>query len=311
MKGITHFAAGVAAASCFPYAVEAGASGNPLYFILGGCCGLLPDTFDFKFSRFFHKHDMEVTPDPAEPDAQMIADSVALAVHRANETGHPVRLKLNTIRLGADRWRRYEIKFDIPAGQVEVTYGPVVDTGRQETGEKRPQPRAVSELGCDIKLNYMATTVVDIFDGPFFRMTPREDDTVLINFLPWHRAWSHSLSIGLLLALLSTQIWDGRAGWVAFCGHAAHVAVDQLGFMGSNIFYPFTAHRLDGLKWVHSGESFPNSMVVWGCCLLVFWNLSRLATDLPAVNPLKLIFYGLVLPLVTYKLLLRFQRRHS
>ena len=52
MKGITHFTIGVAAASCVPVAVETAASGNPLYFILGGIFGLLPDTIDFKLYRY-------------------------------------------------------------------------------------------------------------------------------------------------------------------------------------------------------------------------------------------------------------------
>ena len=63
MKGIAHFSLGIAAASCFPAAVQAGAEGNPLYFILGGIFGLLPDTLDFKFYRFIYSHDVEITPD--------------------------------------------------------------------------------------------------------------------------------------------------------------------------------------------------------------------------------------------------------
>ena len=51
MRGVVYFVAGVAAASCFPFAVEAGANGNPLYFILGGCCGLLPDIIDFRLTK--------------------------------------------------------------------------------------------------------------------------------------------------------------------------------------------------------------------------------------------------------------------
>jgi membrane-bound metal-dependent hydrolase YbcI (DUF457 family) len=302
MKGITHFAAGVAAASCFPYAVEAGASGNPLYFLLGGCCGLLPDTLDFKFSRFFHRHDMEVAPDPENPDAQMLADAVALAVNTAHADGRPIRLKLDTIRLGADSWQRYEVTFNVRARRVEVAYGPVVDSGQQETGERRRLPPAASSpLDCGIKLDYMATTVIDILDGPSFRMTPADHGTVEVGFQSWHRAWSHSLTIGLLAALLAARIWDLRAGWVAFSGYSAHVAVDQLGFMGSNLFYPFTSRRLHGLRLVHSGSSFPNSIVIWFCGLLVFWNLSRATAGIPPGNPVALLFYGLLLPVLVHR----------
>ena len=48
MKGIAHFISGVAAASFFPWSVQAAVEGNPMYFILGGAFGILPDTLDFK-----------------------------------------------------------------------------------------------------------------------------------------------------------------------------------------------------------------------------------------------------------------------
>lgn len=310
MKGITHFAAGVAVASCFPHAVEAGANGNPLYFILGGCFGLLPDTFDFKFSRFFHKHDIEVAPDPARPDPQMIADAVALSINRAHETGKPVRLKLNTIRLGSDLWQRYEVRFDVPAGRVVVSYGPAVDTGRQPATDgaarRSEAPSASSGLDCEVKLDYLATTVVDIFDGPFFEMTPAGKGAVTVGFLPWHRAWSHSLTIGLMLGSIAALIWGVAAGVVGFFAHAAHVGVDQLGFMGSNLLYPFTSRRLRGAQLMHSGQAMPNLGVVWASILLIFWNLSRYARPpAQAVNPIALVLFGIILPAVIYRLLRR------
>ena len=58
MKGFSHFMSGVAVASFGPWAVDAALHGNPIFFILGGACGILPDTLDFKFYRFFYKHDV-------------------------------------------------------------------------------------------------------------------------------------------------------------------------------------------------------------------------------------------------------------
>jgi hypothetical protein len=68
MKGIAHFVTGVAAASFLPWSIEAALRGDPLYFILGGAFGLLPDTIDFKFYRFFYRHDVYIEPDPANRD---------------------------------------------------------------------------------------------------------------------------------------------------------------------------------------------------------------------------------------------------
>ncbi|HKL21631.1 MAG TPA: hypothetical protein VJ904_07485, partial [Tichowtungia sp.] len=62
MKGIAHFISGVTVASFCPWTIEAAQNGNPAYFILGAVAGILPDTVDFKFYRFFYHHDLQVEP---------------------------------------------------------------------------------------------------------------------------------------------------------------------------------------------------------------------------------------------------------
>ena len=54
MKGISHFITGVALATFFPEVAQAGAHGS-LLPMLGGIGGILPDTLDFKFARYFEK----------------------------------------------------------------------------------------------------------------------------------------------------------------------------------------------------------------------------------------------------------------
>ena len=300
MKGIAHFAAGVAVASCFPGAVAAAESGNPLYFVLGGIFGLLPDTIDFRFSRFFYRHDMEVAPDPLKPEPQMVADAVAFAVNRAAETGKPFSIKLDTIRLGADLWQQYEVQFDVPARQIVVSYGPVVDTGGNPVEDEVPakRPTASAPLLCDVRLDYLARTKVDIFDGPLFRMEPEADGRVVPRFIPWHREWSHGFLPALLLGALAGVVWGALAGVVVAGAFAAHILADQAGFMGSRLFFPFGKQRIAGLKWTHSGEALPNFGTVWLSCLLIFWNLSRPLVTAPVLGlyTLKVLFYGLLIP---------------
>ena len=309
MKGIVHFAVGVTVASCFPEVVRAGANGNPLYFILGGIFGILPDTIDFKFCRFFYRHDIEVTPDPNKPDPQVIADAVALAVNRAYETRKPVKIKLDTIRLGADLWRQYSVKFDVPRQRVVVTCGPAVDTGRLPVLDY-PRKKAFSPLLCGVKLDYRATTIVDIFDGPVFDMMPTGDGRVTPRFIPWHRKWSHSFPAGLLLAVITSIIWRPLAGVVALSAHTAHILVDQLGFMGSSLFFPFRTGRIEGLKLTHSDESVPNFVAVWFSCLLVFWNLYRaLPWEIHHFNVIKLVLYGAIVPAVIFLAFRRLEKK--
>ena len=277
MKGIAHFVAGVAAAACVPESVRAASQGDPTYFILGGVFGLLPDTIDFKFSRYFYRHDIEVTPDPIHPDPQMIADNVAAAINRAHRSGASVRVKLNTVPCGLDKWQQYEVAFDVAARTVAVRYGPLVDTGQNLIPGSTPphDGEAVAPLDCEVRIDYLASTQVDIFDGPVFSMDPTEDGRVSPGFIPWHRAWSHSLVIGVLFGLIGGVIWGPWATVVIFGASAMHALFDQLGYMGSALFYPFHSRRLSGMKLMHSGEALANLSAVWFCCLLIFWNLWR------------------------------------
>jgi membrane-bound metal-dependent hydrolase YbcI (DUF457 family) len=308
MKGITHFAIGVAAASCFPQAVEAGAGGNPLYLVLGGFFGLLPDTLDFKFTRFFYKSDITITPDPNAPDAGMIANGVAMAVARAHTERCPVHVKLNTVQLGADRWQQYKVTFDVPGRRVHVRYGPTVDTGARpipaiETAPARSEAslEASAPLACDIRLDYLATTNVDIFDGPVYRLEPTDDGRIRPVFIPWHRSWTHSFVIALLLALASTLIWDAVAGMIVFAAYAAHIMADQLGHLGSNLFAPFTKRRMGGMRLTHAMWPFPNFISVWASCVLVFWNLFRQSSaGGELLNPFRVLMTWILIPTLVF-----------
>ncbi|MGC9025663.1 MAG: archaeal/vacuolar-type H+-ATPase subunit I, partial [Chloroflexia bacterium] len=114
MKGIAHFVSGVAIATFFPQVVQQGAQGG-LLPVLGGIGGILPDTLDFKFARYFERYDDEVDPDPRSPDPQEIAERLARAMREAYESGRPRNIMLHTIRMGPDLWRQYSVRFDPPA----------------------------------------------------------------------------------------------------------------------------------------------------------------------------------------------------
>ena len=311
MKGITHFAVGVAAASCFPQAVQAAVQGNPLHFVLGGVCGLLPDTLDFKVYKFFHRRDIEVAPDPLDPDPEMIAQALAYAVERTHRTNKATLIKLNTIRLGADRWQQYLVRFDVPGRRVVVALGPHVNTGRTPLHDtpQRDAPAEVSaDLPCPVALDYQAATAVDIFDGPTFRMASTLDGRVRLHFIPWHREWSHSLVIALLAALAGWVAWGPVAGMVMFTAWSAHTLFDQLGFMGSNLLFPFTQHRSPGWQRVHSDDGSANATFTWCTLVLIFWNLYRiapLAPSTPRFNAAQIALFGAVLPVVAARALRR------
>ena len=298
---------GVAVASFGPWAIDAALQGNPLFFVLGGACGILPDTIDFKFYRFFYEHDVYVTPDPINPDPQYVADEIARAVALAVDEKRYIRVKLVSIRLGADFWQQYSVKLDNEKLEVRVKFGPVVNTGQVpvEGTEKRYPTIGRAKLKAKVIQTYDASLKVDIFDGPTIGLKPMDNGDLDLEFLPWHREWSHSLTVGAILGVLVGAVVWLVSGWtmawqsfvtIAAC-YGVHVVEDQLGHMGSNIFYPITKLRTPGLGWMHSGDGIANFLTVWISCLLIFWNLYRYQTSMDFhFSFMHLMWVGLIAP---------------
>lgn len=116
-----------------------------------------------------------------------------------------------------------------------------------------------------------------------------------IEFLPWHRAWSHSLLLGIALGVLLAVLMDARAGFVAGLGFCVHVLEDQLGHMGSNLFWPLTRERSSGLKLLHSGDTLPNMATVWLSLTLLLLNLDR-ASDVPLLDLTSYLLFVVIAP---------------
>ncbi len=300
MKGITHFLTGIALATFFPEVVHRAADGS-LLPVLGGVAGILPDTLDFKFVRYFERYDLEIDPGP-NPDPRRIADALVGAMREAYETGRSRSVMLHTIRLGADLWRQYVVRFDPRRNEVAVRIGPVVTTSQVPFPGSEPEGLEEVRVPLEFPLveTYDEEYRVDIFSGPSFRFE-RVGDRLRVHFLDWHRRWSHSLTLALLLGLLvagagaliefvarggvtRTPLW---AGLVIALGFAGHILEDQLGFMGSNLFYPFTKGRMPGLRLLRSGDATPNFLTVWLASAIMVFNLDRFSAS-PRLGPLYL-----------------------
>lgn len=324
MKGIAHFVTGVALATFFPEVVGSAVEGSVLP-MLGGIAGILPDTLDFKFVRYFERYDLEIDPGP-EPDPREIAEQVAEAMRRAYETGEPQKVMLHTIRLGPDLWRRYVIRFDPERSEVAVRIGPIVNTGQVPLPGSAPEDadEARIEVGAPMVQTYDAENEIDIFSGPSFKFE-RRGEQLYVHFLDWHRRWSHSLTLAAALGLgaagvaalvelltqgsiTRTPLWVGLVMGLGFVGH---VLEDQLGFMGSNLFYPFTRDRTTGLQLLHSGDAIPNFLTVWTAVMLILLNLDRFSGQ-PRLDPWWA-FLGLAvaLPVILLGGVYQWQRRRE
>jgi len=303
MNAAAHFMSGLAVASCFPTAVTAAAGGNPLFFLLGGITALLPDVLDSRLLCYFYTHDVEVAVDPLAPDPQILADTVAEAIDTTAHRRRPFRLRLHTIRLGRDRWQRYRLHLDPGSRQVTVTLTDIVNrAGRPVPAAGAPDAlrTASAAFTSRLRLDFTAAIDVDTGDGPHFQITPDDGDGgVTARFAPWKRHGSHSAALGGILDLASAALWNPLAGVIAGVAYATHLLLDQFGYMGSNLLWPFSRRRTPGLKLLHASRLMPNLTVAWLCALAVYANLALHAAPPlpPPPAPLRLFLLGGALPL--------------
>jgi hypothetical protein len=75
------------------------------------------------------------------------------------------------------------------------------------------------------------------------------------------------------------------------------VLEDQLGYLGSNLFWPFTKTRSNGMRLMHSGDTIPNMLTVWLSLMLLLLNLDRVR-DVPLISAGPFLGFAVLLPAV-------------
>jgi len=306
MKGLSHFVSGIAAASFLREAVQLSAQGGfPL--LLAGLGAIVPDVLDFRIARFLQRLDVEVRLDPESPDPQAMAEQIAAAVGRAASAMDPVIVQLHSARTQGGLWRQYTVSL---GAETRVCVGPLVATsgrpagwgavgdtaaGGQSGGDEAPRAlEGRASLVQFVRMDAGSAVKVDAFGGPTIALQRREG-WIEATFLPWHRAWSHSLLLAAALALLVAIVSRPLYGALLGMGMTAHILGDQLGYMGSNLFWPLTRRRTRGLGLFHSTDALPNLFCVWLGTLLIVYNLDRFAAE-PILRPWPLFGLGMALP---------------
>lgn len=290
MKGISHFVTGVAVGTLFPDAVQAAAAGS-LVLVLGGIGGILPDTLDFKFARFMEEPDVLIDPHSDRFNAADIACELAAALDMVGRNHKRIVVKCNTMRLGPDWWQQYSVRFDAAARAVTVRLGPVVNTSQIALPESERDGRAgTAPVHVPLVPTYAESFNIDIFGGPSFGIEWRHG-RVEIDFIPWHRQYSHSLFMALALGVLCAALWGATAGLIAGLALLAHVLEDQLGYLGSNLFWPFTRERSTGLGLIHASDPIPNLVTVGTMVMLILFNLDRFSAR-PVLDPV--LYWGVL-----------------
>ncbi len=310
MKGIAHFMSGVAVATFFEKAVHDAINNQSFILLWGGIFGILPDTLDFKVGRFFEKNDVEIDPDPYDTDAQKIADAIAKAANEAYTKNKSVKVQLHTIKLGVSTWRRYSVLFDKKTNSVIVEVGPIVSTSQIPYPDTEPKEKkkriGKAKLKGKLVQELQKPSVIDIMSGPSFRFT-RKGDNLEVTFLPWHRTWSHSYTLGFALALIVGLLFGWLAGVISALAFAVHITEDLFGFMGGNLFWPFTKERTSGMQVIKASNPLGNFLIVYGCITIIVFNLNRFSPQ-PVLHISWYLYFLItfVIPAVILKLISRF-----
>ena len=78
----------------------------------------------------------------------------------------------------------------------------------------------------------------------------------------------------------STAIWAALLSWL---GYGSHVFIDQLGYLGCNLWWPLSRRRKGGWGLFHSTDAEPNFMTIWIAIIIILYNLDNyIAVDLPS-----------------------------
>lgn len=304
MKGVTHFVTAVAAASMVHSAVDMAADGSFL-LALAALGGLIPDLLDFRIGRYLWRPDVDIDPDPGHLDPQALAERLAAAIDGAWDSGRQVSVQLHTVRTAVDRWWPYRVSFG--SNQVTVSVGPPIDGAQRVLSAASSSPRS-GQASTAAKLHVSGDSSISVgtYDGAACGCRPVKSGVEVVT-LPWHRRWSHSLLLTVAASGVLAWLLGPTYGLVYLLGAGSHILEDQLGHMGSSLFFPLVRSRIGGLQLLHSGDTLPNALAVWLGLALIFFNLDRFSPS-PVLVPWRYLALAVVAPCCAMLLIARARR---
>jgi len=232
LESISRYLAGLAWASCWSLSRDALGQGNPFFLLLGAACALLPDTLDHWVSRFIHRIDIHIVPDPLDPDPALVAKSLARAIARCNDSQTPIRVEVYPGQGRNRHWHQFDIRLDNVEKRIIVSHA--------GTSASASIPVCLtSEHGFSMVTQKSPLSL---------QLSPMTDGRIQVHARPWRQGWSHSLALATGLAILIGLAFGLDAGLIAGGAFVLHILMDQLGFTGVKALFPFSARRTTGLQ---------------------------------------------------------------
>ncbi|MEM0355955.1 MAG: metal-dependent hydrolase [Desulfurococcaceae archaeon] len=240
------------------------------------------------------------------PHPKYIAETVAKAINDAWEKGEVI-VKFHNIRLPGDVFRRYSVMIPPDSNIVEVYIGPIITLGDNPVVKDLPPKFRMygkAEIKAKVKKTYPFPITVGGFSGPSVKYRRTEDGVEEI-FIPWHREFPHSITAGLVVGGVVAGLFKLLGyqhaltlGLASMLGQWMHVIEDQLGYMGSNLFAPFTKKRIKGLMLGRASSGWLNLAITYTMFVLMAWNFTRfvpaIAKSIGLNDPNFVLIYGLI-----------------
>jgi hypothetical protein len=274
--------AGLAWASCWPAAWESAQSGNPTLFLLGAVFSVLPDTLDHWIARHLKRIHIHIVPDPLSPDTHMIAESLVLAIARCRDGHSRIRLQLYPGQTQTGQWHRYTLRFDNLERLLVITHDHIT---------------TVVPLPCAITTDHSFTLKTG--DTPLcLELDWIPDGRIRLRADPNQQQWSHSLVIAAGIGVVAGVVWGAAAGCIAGGAYALHCLVDQFGFNGAALVFPFTRKNWTGIQFLlPSRETHFQACLIWLALLLTGWNGAQIIVpDSSAPSLISVLLLGFALP---------------
>ena len=279
---MSRFMVGMAWACCWSVLLLTPGTGSPFVPLLGAACALLPDTLDRWISRFIHRIDIHIVPDPLEPNVKLVAGAIADAISRCRETQRPMPIELYPGQDQRGHWHQYILRLDTHHKQIVVTHA--------GTDACASLPVAVTS-----DLTHTLTTA----EAPLsLTLIPSTDGNVRICVIPWQQGWTHSLLLATCLGLALGVLFGLPAGVIAGGAFALHILMDQLGFGEVHALYPLTRRRQAGLQVLKpTGVRLFNISTVWLAVILCAWTLLRPLATPGSPSLMQVLVLAGILPL--------------
>ena len=211
----------------------------PAALIVGAVVGVLPDAIDEWFRQLFRQPDIIVSPDPLDPQPEVVATGLRAALARVRDTRRACVVRLQPIPAQGNGFTSYRLDWD-PRRRFVVALSTNGKPAVVEPGE--PTDATVSSL---IPLHSLP---LEVSDAPVDLQLTLRNRRVECRDLASVTGIGHSLATAIPVVAPAGFI-DGRLGIAAAVAWIVHLLLEIGGRRETIPGWPLIASRVNGRRF--------------------------------------------------------------